>query len=291
MFTPQELEMLICGEKVTLWFHSTFWNLTLETLLLSCVRSLISMNWRVPQSTMEASAGRLHVSDGMNDTVLPWLKLPYPSTQVPLDGRMIQFCLNLSSLPTLMDWKSSVFHRFWEAVHSMALEDKRKLLQFTTGRLVGIPFPIQLRKYYSCSECYDFYPQWSDPCWRSCQTETDYCKEWPRLWQVPNIPPVWNALQLTLQASLRSHLLQCFAPAWVFHQGEDERPAHEGHQGVQGLKVHILILRISEFLLSLPLQFILFLLENMKIASLFIFAFFVYRVLGCSSRWGAFAAI
>ena len=30
-------------------------------------------------------------------------------------------------------------HRFWEAVHSMALEDKRKLLQFTTGRFVFKP--------------------------------------------------------------------------------------------------------------------------------------------------------
>ena len=42
------------------------------------------------------------------------------------------------TLPTRVDWKSSVFHRFWEAVHSMALEDKRKLLQFTTGRLLSM---------------------------------------------------------------------------------------------------------------------------------------------------------
>ena len=39
-----------------------------------------------------------------------------------------------------------------------------------------------------------------------------------------------------MQASLCPHLLQRPAAARVLHQGEDERPAHEGHQGVQGPK-------------------------------------------------------
>ena len=38
-------------------------------------------------------------------------------------------------------------HRFWEAVHSMALEDKRKLLQFTTGRFV-LQVPMLILKYF-----------------------------------------------------------------------------------------------------------------------------------------------
>ena len=50
---------------------------------------------------------------------------------------MIHFWLSFSR-PTHFDGLKDkhFFHRFWEAVHSMALEDKRKLLQFTTGRLV-----------------------------------------------------------------------------------------------------------------------------------------------------------
>ena len=43
-----------------------------------------------------------------------------------------------------------------------------------------------------------------------------------------------------MQASLCPHLLQRPAAARVLHQGEDERPAHEGHQGVQGPEAHIL---------------------------------------------------
>ena len=58
---------------------------------------------------MVVSVGRLHVWDG---TTFPLSKL---------------------------EGMSNILFRFWEAVHSMALEDKRKLLQFTTGRFVFKP--------------------------------------------------------------------------------------------------------------------------------------------------------
>lgn len=51
-------------------------------------------------------------------------------------------CVGWYDIPFVLflEWRSNIdFHRFWEAVHSMALEDKRKLLQFTTGRFVFKP--------------------------------------------------------------------------------------------------------------------------------------------------------
>ena len=226
MFTPQELEMLICGEKVTLWFHSTpgyadCWSQNL----------LDSHSW----DTYNCSSGVWFQWTGEFHRVWWWLQ---SADSMCWMVWIIQFCLCLINID---GWKVFFSHRFWEAVHSMALEDKRKLLQFTTGRLVFQSQPnctnILVASVLSIPT---FIFSDRIPVGGLAKLKLIIAKNGPDsdrfLYSCVQCPP----MQCTLQASLCSHLLQCAAPARVFHQGEDERPAHEGHQGVQGPEAHIL---------------------------------------------------
>ena len=205
MFTPQELEMLICGEKVTLWFHST-------PAYADCwSQNILDFHsW----DTYNCSSGVWFQWTGEFHRVWWWLQ---SADSMCWMVWMIHFWLSFSR-PTHFDGSKDehFFHRFWEAVHSMALEDKRKLLQFTTGRLVFQSQPNLtniLVAFYS--KYSDFYLQRSDPCWRTCQTETDHCKEWPRLWQVPlfmcSMP--CNAMQLAGFPPLTPASMSCSCPS------------------------------------------------------------------------------